>query len=486
MKVITTEDQRREYRRDAGIIEIEPRAILVVETLPELVEAMDKAKRDGFPITPRGSGTSIPSQAVGNGYVIVHAGRSFDMAPGHVSCGPGMVKADLNAQLDKHGGWLPVDPSSYKACSVGGMVSNNSSGVRTFKYGSTIDFVEELEVLLPEEGARLVKPMMLEDALSGDRTTRKVANLLLNNWKTIQREVPRTTKNSSGYRLEHVLHDGIFDLPKLFTGSEGTLCLINRIKLRTITRPPFRRLVVVNIQELGELDRVVSGFRAQRPSAVELLDKSIFTRTGRESVLRKFGGGGTGYLIFCEIEGGREQVVEESLELIASDDRIAQFNPEIVSDSSQISEAWEVRNLTLTIAGEMRKGSRFPVPGVEDVTVPQGRLGELLGFMQETFEENGLDYISYGHAGDANLHMRPLLDPKERSDLNMLTDLMEIVFAKVWKLGGTITGEHGDGMLRAPFVKKQYPETYEVMVEVKETFDPKGLLNPMVKIQVKK
>jgi FAD/FMN-containing dehydrogenase len=282
------------------------------------------------------------------------------------------------------------------------------------------------------------------------------------------------------------MHDGIFDLPKLFTGSEGTLCLIDRIKFRTIARPQFRRLVIINIQELGELDAVVSSFRNERPSALELLDKSIFTRTGKEAVLRKFGGGMTGYMLFCEIEGGREQEVEDSMTAIASESRISQFDPAIISDSGQMSEAWEVRNMTLSIAGEMRKGTRLLVPGVEDVTVPQSKLGELLGFMQDTFEGNGLDYISYGHAGDANLHMRPLLDPKKSSDLKLLKDLMESVFAKVWKLGGTITGEHGDGMLRAPFVKAQYPETYEIMVEVKKAYDPKGLLNPMVKIQVKK
>ena len=486
MKVISGEDERRDYSRDAGIIEIEPKAIVIVENLSDLEGAVEKARRDGVAITPRGSGTSIPSQAVGKGYLVVHAGKSADVTPGHVSCGPGIVKADLNALLESHHSWLPVDPSSYKACSIGGMVSNNSSGIRTFKYGSTIDFVEELEVLLPEEGVRLVRPMALEDALGVEKTTRKVANLLLDNWKTIQKEMPETTKNSSGYRLEHVVHDGIFDLPKLFTGSEGTLCLINRVKFRTIARPHFRRLVIANIEGLGELDVVVSQFRKHEPSAIELLDRSIFTRAGRQSLLRKFGSERTGYMIFCEIEAEREQEVEDTLGAIASDDRIAQFNPSVVSDNAQMSDAWDVRDLTLTIAGEMRRGQRRPVPGIEDVTVPSQRLGEILRFMQATFESHGLEYISYGHAGDANLHMRPLLDPTDSSDLHLLNDLMRSVFERVWKLGGTMTGEHGDGMLRAPFVKEQYPETYELMVEIKKIYDPKGLLNPGVKILVRK
>jgi FAD/FMN-containing dehydrogenase len=119
---------------------------------------------------------------------------------------------------------------------------------------------------------------------------------------------------------------------------------------------------------------------------------------------------------------------------------------------------------------------------VEDLVVPPVRLGDLIKAQVDAFERRGLDYISYGHAGDANLHMRPLLDSKSPADMRILQDIMEESFEAVWKMGGSITGEHGDGMLRAAYVKRQYPHSYDVMREVKAAFDPNGILNPGVKI----
>ncbi|MDV3293532.1 MAG: hypothetical protein LYZ70_04615, partial [Nitrososphaerales archaeon] len=147
-----------------------------------------------------------------------------------------------------------------------------------------------------------------------------------------------------------------------------------------------------------------------------------------------------------------------------------------------IARAWELRNETLTVAAEIRRGSRLPVPGVEDLVVPPEKLGELVKLLLGAFGRRGLEYISYGHAGDANLHMRPLLDPNSPADRRVLEGLMSECFEAVWKMGGSITGEHGDGMLRAPFVERQYRRTYALMKEVKRLYDPRGMMNPGVKI----
>ncbi len=483
LKTLKTEQELSEYSRDAGIYTIRPRAVLIAENEPELLDVVRRAEREGVPLTPRGSGTSIPSQAVGGGYVVLQSAREVRVTGVDFTCSPAVVKADLNSFLEARDLWMPVDPSSYRACSIGGMVGNNSSGPRTVKYGSTIDYVKELTVVLPKEGIKVVKPIPLEDALHGDPTTRRVADLVVESWKKIVRERPRTTKNSSGYRLERLIHDGLFDLPKLFVGSEGTLGLISRIKCRTIKKPAFRRLIILGIDALKELDGAVEELQVLGPSAVELLDKSIFAKVKKESMLTQFKSPPSGYLVYAEIESNDEADLERSCEQVASNEKLIQYDPILLSEREEMTRVWEARNQILTIAGEMRVGKRSPVPGVEDLVVPREKLGAILGFLETTFSGLGLQFISYGHAGDANLHIRPLLDLDESKDRRLLDEIMRDCFEEVWKLGGSITGEHGDGLLRAAYVREQYPETYDLMIKIKQIYDPRWLMNPGVKVQ---
>jgi len=281
LRILTEKKALSEYSKDAGIRTIEPRAVFVAEDEGDLLQVIRRANRDGVPITPRGSGTSIPSQSVGSGYVVVQSQKEVQISGREFQCTPAVIKADLNFTLEQSNLWMPVDPSSYRACSIGGMVSNNSAGARTLKYGSTLEYVKELTVFLPEEGRRVVKALPLDEALHSDGSTRKVANLMVENWKTVLQERPKTTKNSSGYRLERLIHDGLFDLPRLFVGSEGTLGLISRITCVTRGRPPLRSLMVVSIDSLKDLEVVVEELRVSKPSAVELLDKSIFLKARR-------------------------------------------------------------------------------------------------------------------------------------------------------------------------------------------------------------
>jgi len=209
LKVLTSEADLESLSSDSGIVKIRPTVGYVAETEAEVESVLELAGRSGVSVTPRGAGTSIPSQSVGRGSVLLQGRSMAAVLPGgNVRCEPALVKGDLNRLLEAAGRWMPVDPSSYLSCTVGGMVANNSSGVRTPRYGSTIDYVEGLRAVIPGEGARNLAAVPIERALSGGRVTRTVAGLLVENWKTIIGEQPRVTKNSSGYRLEKVLRDG--------------------------------------------------------------------------------------------------------------------------------------------------------------------------------------------------------------------------------------------------------------------------------------
>ncbi|MGD0476610.1 MAG: FAD-binding oxidoreductase [Nitrososphaerales archaeon] len=480
MKVLTGEADLEALSIDSGIIKIRPRAGYVAETEAEVESVLELAGSSGGSVTPRGAGTSIPSQSVGRGSILLQGRNMAAVLPGgRVRCEPALVKGDLNKLLERAGRWMPVDPSSYLSCTVGGMVANNSSGVRTPTYGSTIEYVEGLRAVIPGEGARSLTAVPIEQALSGDRVTRSVAGLLVENWKTIIGEQPRVTKNSSGYRLEKVLHHGLCDLSKLLVGSEGTLGVLTEITFATRVRARSRILLIVEVG-LDELDALVSSFRRHGPTAVELVDKSVFRRMGREERIARYSRTKGEYLLFCEFEGA-EELLQERMEEI-SGSKVGGFEPIVLTSPSDVREAWEVRNETLTLALEIREGKRILVPGVEDLVVPTERLGDLVRLLKDQFERRGLGYISYGHAWDANLHARPLLDPSLPSERRMLEEIMEESFEAVWKMGGSMTGEHGDGMLRAPYVARQYPKSYGLMKQIREIFDPKGILNPGVKV----
>ena len=480
MRRITENPDLDQLSIDAGIVKLRPQIGLVAESEEEVVKAMSEGELRGLSVTPRGGGTSIPSQSVGEGMILLQQRQEVAISSeGDAKVQPGIVKADLNKKLAAAGRWMPVDPSSYAGCTVGGMVANNSSGVRTMKYGSTLDFVKALRAVVPGEGPKPVQPLPLEKALGGDARVRKVASLIVDNMEAIRREQPKVTKNSSGYRLEKVVHEGIFDLPKLLVGSEGTLCVFTEVTFATRTPPKWRLLLIVECA-LDELDRVAGSFREYGPSGLELVDKSVFRATNRWETIAKYSRAESPYLVFCEFDGDSGDSSSKASELAGS--RVASFDPLVLTAPAEIAQAWEARSEVLTLAQEMRKGSKIVVPGVEDLTVPPDRLADLVKVLRDAFERRGLEYISYGHAGDANLHARPLLDITERGGRAMLEDIMEECFEAVWRMGGTMTGEHGDGMLRAKYVERQYPKTYWIMKEVKSLFDPEGVLNPGVKI----
>ncbi len=480
MRSLSSEADLGQLSVDAGIIRLKPRLAYVAQTEEEVVGAVLKGMEEGLSVTPRGGGTSIPSQSVGRGAILLQDRRGVHLLQnGNVACQPGVVKADLNRILNQSLRWMPVDPSSYASCTVGGMVANNSSGIRRPKYGSTIDFVEELRVVVPGRRAERAAPMTVEQALSGEERTRRTASLVLENASAIARETPRVTKNSSGYRLERAIHDGMLDLPKLFVGSEGTLGVMTEVVLSTLPRPRWRVLFAVE-STLEELDRVAGAFRSHSPAALELVDKSVFRMTNRWDKISRFSRSEDPYMVFCELDG-TEGDGTASVEDVAQS-RAGGYDPLVISSPSEIAEAWEARNETLTLAQDIKKGTEILVPGVEDLVVPPERLGDLVRLLVEQFERRDLEYISYGHAGDANLHARPLLDISEPGGRRTLDELMEDCFEAVWKMGGSMTGEHGDGMLRAKYVERQYPETFWIMRELKRLYDPKGVLNPGVKI----
>ena len=350
MRRTSRENELRELSRDAGILAFKPEVAYEAETEDEVVAAVGEATARGLTVTPRGGGTSIPSQSVGRGAILLQDRRLVEAGSGEATCEPGVVKADLNDALLSRGEWVPVDPSSYASCTVGGMVANNSSGARTPKYGSTIDYVKRLRALVVGEGVRAILPMAVEAALGGEARVRKAASLIMENQKTISEERPRVTKNSSGYRLERAMRGGVFDLPKLLAGSEGTLAVFTEVTLETKARPKWKTLFIAEASP-DELDRTVGAFRELAPTALELVDKSVFRMTGRWERVSRYSRSESQYMVFCEFDGDSGSPDERTEEVAA---KAGGFDPLILQSPGDISQAWEVRSETLNIAQDIK------------------------------------------------------------------------------------------------------------------------------------
>jgi FAD/FMN-containing dehydrogenase len=193
MRKSTRDAELRELSRDGGILTLTPKVAYFAETEEEVVRAMREASVAGLSVTPRGGGTGIPTQSVGRGAILLQSRRHVEVRSDHAICHPGVVKAELNMALTAADRWMPVDPSSYASCTVGGMVANNSSGIRTPKYGSTIDYVMGLRVAFADGEAKPVSPIPAEEALHSDPRTRKAASLVLENISEIMDERPNVT-----------------------------------------------------------------------------------------------------------------------------------------------------------------------------------------------------------------------------------------------------------------------------------------------------
>jgi FAD/FMN-containing dehydrogenase len=265
----------------------------------------------------------------------------------------------------------------------------------------------------------------------------------------------------------------------LFVGSEGTLGVLTEATLGIKAPPKWRLLFIVESTQ-EDLDATVQTFRDQGPTAVELVDKSVFRKMNRWDEISKYSRSESPNLIFCEFDGSAGDSLARAEELSRS--RVSRYDPIVLTGPAEIQEAWEARNETLRLAQDFRKGSKILVPGVEDLVVHPSRLGDLVKILVGQYERRGMEFIMYGHAGDANLHTRPLLDLSDSKDQRAFEEITDELFEAVWKMKGSITGEHGDGMLRAKYVHKQYPRTYWIMKELKDLYDPKKLLNPGVKV----
>ncbi len=473
------------YSSDGSIYQIDPKMVWQVENSKDIKEAIDYARSKGLSITPRGGGTGLTGGALGDG-IILDFGKfkqiiAIDPTGKIVITQVGIIYDELNLGISKFNLFFPPDPSSGDSCQIGGMISNNSSGPRSVKYGLTSEFIQELGVYKPDGNLIYLRKLKVDSVdfntfLSENPEYKTVYDLLIKNSDLIKEKWPRLKKNSAGYNLYQVVREldyGIFNLPALMAGSEGTLAILASAKLNLLKIPEERLTARLYFNSMVEAGQAVEPILKLAPSGLEIVDGATLDLIGREK--HNIPGSAAGMLLL-EFDEDTEIRREQFLDLVETLDLSAPVD--FAFDAESAAPLWKARKAIVPTLYRHHPTKR-PISLIEDVSLPPQEIPAFIEFITDLFDKHNLIFGIFGHIGDGNLHIRPLFDLNVEADFELAKEIYDTVYDKVIGLGGSITAEHADGMLRAPVLKKMYGEKiYDLFVEIKKTLDPDNLLSP--------
>ena len=426
------------YGSDASIHHHLPEMVVRPGSTKEVSEILKLCNEKHIPVTTRGAGTGLSGQAVPvMGGILLEMMRmnhilSVRVEDLYCEVEPGVVFAKVNEALAPHGYWFPPAPGSGDVCTIGGMIGNSASGIRTIKYGATRDLTLGLEVVL------------------ADGTIIEVGN--------------RGLKNASGYQLE-----------KLFVGSEGTLGIITKARLRVMPKPRSSGSLIASFDSLEAAGGAISQVYKARlwPSALEIMDKNCI-----QAVKKAFGTPlpDTEALIIIEMDGDK-RVVEEDLKAAAEICKASGAKDiDFATDPAKIAMIWEARKSVLPAMA--RSGERGPISLADDLGVPISKVPEVVKHFGEIAKKHGIIIGAYGHAGEGNIHCKVLINLKSEKEWEAGRRATDEIYETVLRVGGTMSAEHGIGITRARLFRRERGAAVDVMRKIKKVLDPNNILNP--------
>ena len=499
-EVLLDRASRLIYAGDASIYEMEPVAIVFPRDTGDVEAVVRLAGRRGIPVLPRGAGTSLAGQAVNHAIVLDcsrHMAQVLEVNTEErwARVQPGVVIAALNQAAAEHGLQYAIDPATQNRATIGGGIGNNSCGARSVMYGKTIDHVLSLDVVLAD-GTRATLGPVAGDALEAKRALRtiegaayrEVPRIAAEQREEIERRYPKIMRRVSGYNLDaftpdNVAEDGPVDLTQLIVGSEGTLAVITEARMRLVPLPAARGVAAVHFGSVVEACEAAVPALAHDPSAVELVGQEIIRRSRANIGFRDlvaFVEGDPGAILLIEFYGESEAEVEASLDALRSDfaGRELGYATVTTTDPAEQQRMWRMRQAGLGMLMSVR-GDAKPVAFVEDTAVAPERLARFVERFDGIVGAHGIEAAYYGHASVGCLHIRPLVNVKEANGLRTTQQIATEVADLVLEFGGSLSGEHGDGILRGVYTERMFgPQLTEAFRDVKRVFDPRGILNP--------
>ena len=483
------------YSTDASLYQMEPVGVVIPRDAEDVTVTIATCAQAGVAVLPRGGGTSLAGQTVNRAVVLdfsKYMDRVVEVNPEErwMRAQPGITLDELNRQVRPHGLHFPPDPTTSNRATVGGAIGNNSCGAHSVLYGKTSDHVRELSVVLADGTGAIFGAMdgpSLERKLGQgdleDHLYRDVARIAKEQREEIARRYPRLMRRVSGYNLDLVAGDGPVDLSRLVVGSEGTLCTVTEATLNLEPLPKMRALAVLHYRGLIEATEATVAILEHRPAAIELVDRMMLERARASLGFARrmtFVEGDPEALLLVELFGDSEE------ELRARFDRLEQemgrrglgYACVRAMAPEEQANVWAVRRAGLGLLMSV-KGDTKPLPFVEDTAVASEALPEYVRRFDEIVRAHNTTAAYYGHASVGCLHIRPLVNIKVQEGLDTLVSIATAIGDLVLEFGGTLSGEHGDGIVRGVWTEKMFgTRLYDAFRELKQSFDPRGIMNP--------
>lgn len=478
------------YATDASIYEIRPLGVVRPRSVMDVVACVRYAAEKGIPIHPRGSGTGLAGDSLGPGLVLdfSHSMRRV-VAVGHdtVRVQAGVVLAQLNRQLARHGRLFGPDPATRSVTTMGSVLAVDASGTHWLQYGSARDHVESLQIVLAdgqvmEVGRHAVSDEEAERAQpQRQQLVRRLAELLTREQKVIAQHQPKSLVNRCGYQLDDVLAEGRLDLARLLVGSEGTLAIITEATVRTVPRPKYRGLALLFFDRLESAARGAIEIAGSGVATCDLMDRRLLV-IAREMDPR--------YELLIPAEAEAMLLVEQPGDDVSevgqrlkevvvrlTRDRHLAFDARVTMEKEERDFYWRLsRRVTTTLY--RLKGTTQALPFIEDIAVPPEVLPDFLVRVQNVLKKHAVTAPLFAHIGHGQLHLRPFLDLGNPEHQRLMQELATDLYEEVLGVGGTIAGEHSLGLSRSWYLRRQAGPLYEVFREVKRIFDPNNILNP--------
>ncbi len=509
---------RDNYSHDASMFELMPKLILFPknkEDVQKIISSVEKhrVKMPNLSITARSAGTDMSGGAI-NDSVIVDFNKYFNkvenVSEHFAQTQPGVFYRDFEKLTLARKALMPSFPASRELCTVGGMVNNNSGGELSLRYGKTENYVTSLEVVLSDGKTYILKPLNQKElkAKIASKTFegglyKSLYELIDKNYDLIKNAKPKVSKNSTGYNLWDVWdrETGIFDLTKLFVGAQGTLGFVTDINFKLVKQEPFSGVLVCFMKNIDNLGEVINNVLPHKPASFESFDNytiwfsikflPYFRKTVGWIGLIKlalsllpdaliFFKGIPKMILLIEFTGQNQEEVDTQINSMQADLK-HNFKLEGIEDDNTTKKAWKFRIMRRESFNLLRKKvkDKHTAPFIDDLVVPPSHLVEFLPKLRAILTKYDLMATIAGHVGDGNFHVIPLMKIEEESERAKLEPAMKEVNELVLSFGGSLSGEHNDGLVRGPWLEEMYgKKILDLFKQSKHIFDPHNIFNP--------